>query len=454
MKLEPSLDTLQAPVELRVLVGPQAGSCLSLSVGEYNLGTSDECEIILIGPRLEAIHAKLGFDGNQITIAPGDGKICDAQGNEITDTFPLALGMPVDLGGIWVSVDNADALWPDPTDILPVPAKPAPSTSDDPEGKTPNGPIDHTGSQLRKRAKIILASSALALILVASTGIIIAAWLVKQPQRLAPAPVATTPAKPAVPTSQKKIQQIIANLDLAKSVEAKVSGQGVVTVSGYVSDVAIKTQLMNALENILPKPQTDLYVDSELLASARKILDEKLDPSRAKLRAEGVNEGLLRVEGAVLMQSVKDSVFETLRSEVPGLRQVEGSVLVADDLPQQFQEKILAAGLTKKLQVVSRQPDFILRGAMTEDELHRWEKLLVEFDKDYGKILPIKATIRLIRNNSPVNLEVIVGGSMPFVITENGNRVTRGGDINGHTLIMVKDTEVIFDGNEKLKISR
>ena len=199
---------------------------------------------------------------------------------------------------------------------------------------------------------------------------------------------------------------------------------------------------------------TLLYVDSELLASARKILDEKLDPSRAKLRAEGVNEGLLKVEGAVLMQSVKDSVFETLRSEVPGLRQVEGSVLVADDLPQQFQEKILAAGLTKKLQVVSRQPDFILRGAMTADELRSWEKLLVEFDKDYGKILPIKATIRLIRNNSPVNLEVIVGGSMPFVITENGNRVIRSGDINGHTPIMVKDTEVIFDGNEKLKISQ
>ena len=43
---------------------------------------------------------------------------------------------------------------------------------------------------------------------------------------------------------------------------------------------------------------------------------------------------------------------------------------------------------------------------------------------------------------------------MPFVITENGQRVTRGGDINGHTLIPIKDTEVIFDGNEKIKISR
>jgi hypothetical protein len=43
---------------------------------------------------------------------------------------------------------------------------------------------------------------------------------------------------------------------------------------------------------------------------------------------------------------------------------------------------------------------------------------------------------------------------MPFVITESGQRVTRGGDINGHTLMTIKDTEVIFDGNEKIKIAR
>lgn len=454
MKLEPSLDTLQAPVELRVLVGPQAGSCLSLSVGEYHLGTSDECEIILIGPRLEAVHAKLSFDGDQITITPGDGKICDAQGNEITDTFPLALGMPVDLGGIWVSVDNTAALWPDPADILPVPPKPVAPTSDGSEGKMLDGSIDDAGRPLRKRAKIVLASSALALILVALAGIAIAAWFIKQPQRPASTPIATKPAKPAVPASQRKIQQILANLDLVDSVDTKVSDKGIVIVSGYLSDMATKTQVMSALENILPKPQTELYVDSELLASAQKVLAEKLDPSKVKLRAEDVKEGLLKVQGAALMQSVKDGAFETLRAEVPGIRRVEGTVLLADDLPQQFQEKILAAGLMKKLQVVSRQPEFVLRGAMTENELTSWEKILVEFDENYGKILPIKATIRLVRKNSPVDLEVIVGGSMPFVITENGNRVTRGGEVNGHTLIMVKDTEVIFDGNEKLKISR
>ena len=453
MKLEPSLDTLQPPIELRVLIGPQAGSCLSLAIGDYALGTSDDCEIILTGPRLEAVHARLSFDGDQILIVPVDGKVCDAQGNEIQDTFPLSLGMPVDLGGIWISIDNADAPWPDPADVLPLPPKSEPGSAISNE-KKPNGPVNASIGPLRRRAKVILAISGLSLIVVLVTGIAAFAWLLKRPKGPVVPTVSSTPASPAIPASRKKIEQIISNFDLAQAVEIKISDQGIIHLIGYVPEESTKIKLMQAMENISPQPQITLYVDSELLALTKKVINEKLDPARAKLNAESVKYGLLRVKGAVLMQSVKDSAFDTLRAEVPGLRQIEGAVIQAEDIPQQFQEKILSAGLSKKLQVVSRQPEFVLRGALTEDELHTWETVLTELNEEYGKVLPIKATIRLIQKKSPVNLQIVVGGNMPFVITDNGNRVTRGGDVDGHTLITIKDTEVIFEGNEKVKISR
>ena len=59
MKIEPNLETLLPQLELRVLHGPQAGSRLILFVGEYTLGTDDECEVMLAGPRLMGLHAKL-----------------------------------------------------------------------------------------------------------------------------------------------------------------------------------------------------------------------------------------------------------------------------------------------------------------------------------------------------------------------------------------------------------
>ena len=454
MKLEPSFDTLQAQVELRVLVGPQAGSSLSLGMGDYSLGTSDECEIILIGSRLEPIHATLSVDGDQITVKPAEGKVCDAQGNEILDTFPLTLGMPVDLGGVWVSVDSVDARWPDPADVLPSPVSPSPVEQTVTEGEAQTRPADNPASRLRNRAKITLIISAVGLTLIVLAGISLAAWMIEQQTHPEVVATVSKPVVPTIPVNQQKILQIIQNLDLARSVEMKISDKGSIRVSGYLPDDTTKKRLIQALDNVSPSPKTELYVDSELLEASKKILADKLDPARAKLKAESVTNGVLKVRGAVSMQTAKENAYELVKSEVPGLRQIDGVILQADDLPQQFQEKIISAGLVKKLQVVSRQPEFVLRGTMTEEDLRNWETVLTEFNEDYGKILPIRATIRVIQKKSPFNVQIVVGGNMPFVITESGQRVTRGGDINGHTLMTIKDTEVIFDGNEKIKIAR
>jgi type III secretion system YscD/HrpQ family protein len=454
MKLEPSLDTLQAQVELRVLVGPQAGSSLSLGIGDYSLGTSDECEIILMGSRLESIHAKLSFDGDQITVKPVEGKVYDAQGNEIMDTFPLTLGMPVDLGGVWISVDRVDARWPDPADVLPTPVSPSPIEQTVTEGEVLSRQADNPASRLRNRAKITLIVSAVGLSLIVLAGISLAAWMIEQQTHPKAVTTVSKSVVPTIPVNQQKILQIIKNLDLASSVEMKVSDKGSISISGYLPDGDTKKRLLQALDNISPSPKTELYADSELLETAKKVLADKLDPARARLRAESVTNGVLRVSGAALTQTAKENAYELVKSEVPGLRQIDGVILQADDLPQQFQEKIISAGLTKKLQVVSRQPEFVLRGAMTEEDLRSWETVLTEFNEDYGKILPIRATIRVLQKKSPFDVQIVIGGNMPFVITESGQRVTRGGDINGHTLITIKDTEVIFDGNEKIKISR
>ncbi len=454
MKLEPSFDTLQAQVELRVLVGPQAGSSLSLGMGDYSLGTSDECEIILIGSRLEPIHARLSVDGDQITVKPAEGKVCDAQGNEILDTFPLTLGMPVDLGGVWVSVDSVDARWPDPADVLPTPVSPSPVEQTVTEGEAQTRPADNPASRLRNRAKITLIISAVGLTLIVLAGISLAAWMIEQQTHPEVVATVSKPVVPTIPVNQQKILQIIQNLDLARSVEMKISDKGSISVSGYLPDDTTKKRLIQALDNVSPSPKTELYVDSELLEASKKILADKLDPARAKLKAESITNGVLKVRGAVSMQTAKENAYELVKSEVPGLRQIDGVILQADDLPQQFQEKIISAGLVKKLQVVSRQPEFVLRGTMTEEDLRNWETVLTEFNEDYGKILPIRATIRVVQKKSPFNVQIVVGGNMPFVITESGQRVTRGGDINGHTLMTIKDTEVIFDGNEKIKIAR
>ena len=225
-------------------------------------------------------------------------------------------------------------------------------------------------------------------------------------------------------------------------------------VLGYVKDRATQAQLTKALDNLSPQPASQLFVDDDIFEASRQLLDTRLDPSRARLRAVAIKGGVLTMQGAVASQSVRDMTAEMLQTSVPGLKEITGNIVVAEDLPPVLMERLNENGLARKLQVLSKQPEFVLRGTLTEDEMKKWEKLLLTFSDDYGKVLPIRAVITLGQRKPAVNIQTIVGGITPYVTTDNGQRITRGGDINGHTLVTVKDNEVVFEGGERIRIGR
>ena len=455
MKLEPSLETLQARIELRVLFGPQAGSRLQVAPGNYDLGEGDECEVILSGPKMLGRHAQLSFDGEQLTISPLDGKVCDAQGNEISESFPLGLGMPVEMGGIWISVDDVDAEWPDPTDVVSImpPAAAAPPTSTSAEDSSTEK-NDSADEKPRRRAKAALITSITALTVMGIAGITLAAWLVNHPNQPTTTLDATPKAALPDPPNLHKVRQILGTTAAGSSVEVIVTRDRRLLIKGFVPDQASKTALTTVLETLTPPPQIDLQVDADLSAAAATLLAERIDPASAKLKVESVSGGVLTIEGAVLTQRARDAVMDLLQTSLPGLKRVNASIVMAEDLPQLLQDQLAASGLLKKIQIIDRQPEFLLRGALTDDDMRRWENLIVNFTDRYGKLLPVKAVFKLATRKPPVNVQAIVGGTTPFVITENGDRITRGGDVNGNTLMIVKDSEIIFEGSERFRISR
>ena len=455
MKLEPSLETLQARIELRVLFGPQAGSRLHVTPGNYDLGEGDECEVILSGPKMMGRHAQLSFDGEQLTITPLDGKVCDAQGNEITESFPLGLGMPVEMGGIWISVDDVDAEWPDPTDVVsimpPPAAAPAVSTNADGGSAVINNSADETP---RRRAKVALITSITALTVMGIAGITLATWLVNHPNEQAKTLDVSPKTALPDPPNLHKVRQILGTTAAGSSVEVIVTRDRRLLIKGFVPDQASKVALTTVLETLTPPPQIDLQVDADLSAAATTLLAERIDPASAKLKVESVSGGVLTIEGAVLTQRARDAVMDLLQTSLPGLKRVNASIVMAEDLPQLLQDQLAASGILKKIQIIDKQPEFILRGALTDDDMRRWENLIVNFTERYGKLLPVKAVFKLATRKPPVNVQAIVGGTTPFVITENGDRITRGGDVNGNTLMIVKDSEIIFEGSERFRISR
>lgn len=460
MKIEPHIESVLPQLELRVLHGPQSGSRLALAPGDYLLGTDDECAIILAGPKMEAMHARLRFDGDRPSIDPVDGGVLDTDGSAITQPLPLALGMPIELGGIWIAIDEVDAPWPDLEAIIPRPGTRPPVSDEDSEENDARAfgdkalPTDQTDApvipddeQQRRHARRMLAGSLTLLLLVALAGVSGAIRLLGQSAQ-ATAKIQEEPA--ALVQLRARLQEIAPG----RQINVTMSGGVHHEVRGYVLDEPMEAMVRDAIRKIANTPAVYLVLDSQLLVAARKAAQGLQDPARALFKVNDVVNGIASVSGTVSSVAVREEVLEALRKGVPELRGTEASMRLAADLPGLLQEKIAVAGLSRRLQVVDDQPEFIVRGTLSEEELPRWEALLASFSSEFGKLLPIRATIMPLKRLLPVNVQTVIGGQMPFVITDRGQRIGPGGEAGNHTLSAIGDKEIIFDGRQRIRIPR
>lgn len=456
MKIEPHLQSVLPQIELRVLYGPQSGSRLVLAPGDFLLGAGDDCAIMLAGPRIRECHAKLAFDGEQPTITPVDGDVFDSQGNEVTDTMPLTPGMPFELGGIWIAVDDPEAPWPDPEAIVAMAglAPPAPPAAPATPAAAAAMPVAEAKVEApqKRRARFVLMGALSVIISVAIAAITISAWLVTHATPPKPTTVKFGPGPE--PAATRELRRVLAEVAPGQQMTVTTRIDGIPNIEGYVSDQAMAERVQRAIRKLSSTAAVTLRVDSELLDAARKVIARQNAPARAMLTVSEVRNGNVLLAGAVTTTSVRDAIFDAIRAEVPGIRDVGGNLYTAEDLSGVLIDRIASAGLAGKLQVVDKQPEFVLRGRLNETDMARWEKLLLSFTDDYGTLLPIRATVAVLQRKPPVNVQMIVGGAMPFVVTDNGQHIGRGGDANGHTLSAVRDNEVVFDGNERFRIPR
>ena len=455
MKIEPHLETLLPQLELRVLHGPQAGSRLTLSFGEYTLGTDDECEVMLAGPRLMGLHARLKIAADTASISPVDGNILDAHGKQISGDNPLALGMPIEIGGVWISIDEVDAPWPSTETLIPQPTViplPDPTESIDPSPSLePEVIKDSDLTAQRARAKRFLIISLSGLATIAVLGVVGALWLSSQPMPV----VSTTDASTQPTANAPTLSDRLAEAFPGRTVHIAAGNGGTTIVTAYATDSAMATRMQQMIRKFDSTAVTHLFTDDAMLESVRNVaLKYRQEGTRAMVKVTDVNNGIATLRGVVASQSVRDDVIENLKNSVAGLRSIELTAQGADELPSILTDRLTVADLAKKLQIVSRQPEFTLRGNLSEEEIQRWETVLIQFNEEFGQILPIRAMISLQQKRPPINVQTVVGGAMPFIITDTGQRIGVGGEANGHTISAIRDDEIIFDGTLRFRISR
>lgn len=449
----------ETPIELRILHGAQEGSRICLSPGEYLLGRDDSCTLILEGHGIEDQHAVLRFDGAAAWIDPVQGFVRNAHGDDITEELELTFGLPVELGSVWISVDKEDAPWPDPRSVMPINSgqvgkneevapEPDPVETTERSGGT-SAPVDRMFTPPAKKRSALAYGLTLIFVLLVG-GLVIASMAALETTEHAQA---ITPAVTAGKAETTPSEEVLAVLRDYPDATLKLENEdGAWIVRGFLPTAVEQQELSGKLASVAPAIQLQIKVEEELLQGARRLLS--VERAAQHVKVESASAGVVRLTGAVVSAAEVERLKQLLLRGVGGISDVKSEILTAAPLRKQFRERLAAAGLADRLAVTSEEPELTLVGRLTMDEIRRWEDLVVSFNRDYGNVLPIRATVSRLVPKPPVGVQAIVGGAVPYIVTPTGEHVNQGGDVNGHTLVSIKDGEVVFEGRQRVRIAR
>lgn len=449
-------------IELRVLAGEQVGARVALAPGEYLLGSGDDCSLVLRGPGIAERHAMLHVDGIEASVEPLDGLLRNVQGDEIAAMQAIAHGLPIALGGVWISVDREEAPWPDSVADFRAAAAvdgAEEAAAGDAEAEvSPQADADEHPFFIERRAPgaarrlfaVLVSLAALALV-----GFLAWTWWQGQTAPGKAGMAASAPPRPALPPQPpEELRRIVADFRQDGQLEWKRTGRQWI-VTGHLPDAERLRMLKEQLAAAAPEEiGVEVWIDTQLLDAARRVLAEHASPGETSLRVDTVSAGVATLSGSVASEEVLESVRDELLSGVPGIVRVESRALLPDALLKKLKERIAAAGLSSRLAVVSDAPEVRLNGRLSPEEIAKWESLFVEFSRDYGDVLPIRATVTRVVPKPPVGVQTIVGGAVPYIVTDSGQFVNQGGDVQGHTLTAIRDGEVVFEGSRRIKLAR
>lgn len=95
-----------------------------------------------------------------------------------------------------------------------------------------------------------------------------------------------------------------------------------------------------------------------------------------------------------------------------------------------------------------------LKGSLiTEDELQRLARMLKRFNKNYDSPLPIKNTVVMREYKLPFHIIQVTTGPIAHLVTEDGERLFVGDEIDGVRIVSITDKQIVFGGKFHLELA-
>jgi len=188
-------------LELRVLTGLHAGAALPMIDEPIVLGSDSACDVILLDTGIQPVHLRMICTEDGYLLHPEDGAlISDLHGEPVADGARAELGIPMQVGQVWITLSDPDSPWQE----APAPGTIHPSTPD----TAPNHPVPKDSARTRPR----LASLWVGLVCAAALATW-GAWRVwglhpedTPPPRPVETPAAISPTPPPPPAQTQHLE--------------------------------------------------------------------------------------------------------------------------------------------------------------------------------------------------------------------------------------------------------
>ena len=98
--------------------------------------------------------------------------------------------------------------------------------------------------------------------------------------------------------------------------------------------------------------------------------------------------------------------------------------------------------------------DITLAGTLvTEDELQRLGRMLERFKRKYHSLLPVINQVQQRQFRLPFRITQVTTGPMAHLVTDNGNRLFVGDEVEGIRLVEIANNRIIFGGKFQLEMA-
>jgi len=457
MMMKPEIESgADDTLELRVLQGPQAGARLALERDHtYSIGAGDSCAIVLHGPQVAPEHALLSVGEDGISIVPMQGSVGTSSGPVQADALPLPLGTVMQFGLVKLTAARVSDEWPVEEARSPAAGAGQPAAAKRTDGDSSPKKRGHRATSTRKQSSRGRRRFAIACIGAAAAALIIAGsgfWGTVSEAK----PIRAKAAAPAAAASARV-------RDISQNVMALVKGfpsgalnaqrrtDGSWLIQGRVASLAERESLKEAASALELPVEIRVIADPERREAVNRFVASNQVAGRLELQVQPGTGDTLRIVGAAAGADDVAALQQRAQQELKDFGPYEFEILLPEQLRERFLAQLRLAGLESKMKIIAIEPRLKLQAILSPPEVRGFETAFADFTRRYGAVLPVDAQVFPEAEAIAATVATVVGGAFPYIVTTGGQRIAPGGSLGGHTVVAVRDGEILLSEGVRVR---